>query len=461
MKNKITFLIFFCICSFQSLSAQKYFGENPDYRFTKIQKGFVMPNVYINNDGLLYFSYKDYSAKVSRYLSNGSLDKNFEFEVPGATDRKASVVYEKDGNMFIFDERYFINDVQDRLRKFLPNKTADTSFGNNGSLEIPDKKFIEFFDDFFYVIFYNSVVKKYNYNGEELNSFSIPKTYLQITRSNDGYFYIFTKSDNDMMLVNRLDSDGNKDVGFGTNGDVYCKLGIAFLGNDNSIYVVEYLGANLMQRYITKYNNQGLIDGNFANNGVYSFTYQVPQGSVKFIDAPHVLFEEGNKILLIFGLYGEPNYRGTRSFEGNYFTRLNPDGSPDATFNDTASGLYLKNNPLSFCYGIKNGIVHCWAYWQYGLDAEFMSNQFFRYDQLRAEDLDNPVKIIQNPVKDYLEITFLKDNKLKNLVIFDTSGREVFKGNQSKANVSHLPKGMYYVLVETDSKNFKFKIIKD
>ncbi|TPD71102.1 T9SS type A sorting domain-containing protein [Flavobacterium microcysteis] len=86
-----------------------------------------------------------------------------------------------------------------------------------------------------------------------------------------------------------------------------------------------------------------------------------------------------------------------------------------------------------------------------------------KQDSDKAENLAIPVSGLSyypNPVKDY--VTFLTDIEIKEVVVYDMSGRIVIQtvADNNKINLSPLPKGTYIIKTSGEIEG-SYKIIKE
>ena len=97
----------------------------------------------------------------------------------------------------------------------------------------------------------------------------------------------------------------------------------------------------------------------------------------------------------------------------------------------------------------------------HGMDYEFY------FDNLVIKNLDNldtenvtkeSIKIYPNPVQDELNIQ--TNNLVKQIEIFDLTGKKVLTSKSKNINIQHLSKGTYLVKVITDKEELTQKVIK-
>lgn len=71
--------------------------------------------------------------------------------------------------------------------------------------------------------------------------------------------------------------------------------------------------------------------------------------------------------------------------------------------------------------------------------------------------------IYPNPVKTQFNIQLKTNEKIRQLKIYNMTGQEVYDNrfHQQNHNVSHLSKGLYIVIIKTDTKSYQQKLIKE
>ena len=74
------------------------------------------------------------------------------------------------------------------------------------------------------------------------------------------------------------------------------------------------------------------------------------------------------------------------------------------------------------------------------------------------ENFNSQISVYPNPVQDQLNIQISASNF--QVTINDLQGRTVLVGNSKTLSIESLPKGVYFIVVTTDSKSFSKKIIK-
>ncbi|MCL7762149.1 T9SS type A sorting domain-containing protein [Polaribacter sp. Z014] len=71
------------------------------------------------------------------------------------------------------------------------------------------------------------------------------------------------------------------------------------------------------------------------------------------------------------------------------------------------------------------------------------------------------ISLFPNPVNDVLTIETSKNIRFKNVIIYNTLGKEIFTSSNKQVNLSKLSEGIYFIKVFTDAGNLYKKIIKE
>lgn len=85
---------------------------------------------------------------------------------------------------------------------------------------------------------------------------------------------------------------------------------------------------------------------------------------------------------------------------------------------------------------------------------------------LSKKDINNTtIKVYPNPIKDRLYVSLSSTNQNALLILYNVIGKEVLRTklstNTSQINVSHLPQGLYVVMLKTNNHTQTYKLIKE
>ncbi len=128
---------------------------------------------------------------------------------------------------------------------------------------------------------------------------------------------------------------------------------------------------------------------------------------------------------------------------------------------DTVSAAERRRNDTIFKYqGNRNPFVDHPEFVQY-----IYGNRFGSATALKAKDFENEIKLYPNPSEDLLQIDS-KSALIKELIMWDANGKEVFRNNYSAAHLtidlSTLRKGTYLVrIISADGRSATKKYLKE
>lgn len=224
------------------------------------------------------------------------------------------------------------------IAKFNTDGTFDTSFNQTGFKLTPTEAFrqlISITNDSFYILS-NSKVYKMDSQGNSDNTFGtngiVNLTYFNKAfkkDSNNNLIIVSTYSaSSSQHYARRLLSDGTLDNSFADNGlftfeSIYSFQNLALDSNDN-IFITgkDNTSSSAPKLVVFALNNNGGQNANFADNGVFELQpYVVSQGNLIQLDSE-------NKILVS----GYGNYLG---YYGLILVRLDIDGNLDTSFKNS------------------------------------------------------------------------------------------------------------------------------
>ena len=301
---------------------------------------------------------------------------------------------------------------------------------------------------------------RYNANGSVDNTFDIGEgvneSVSSIVTQPDGKvlvggnFTMFNGQPQNRIM--RLNPDGSLDttfdVGTGIENNM-SKLTIA-LQPDGKILVgghtiVTYDGQTLNKRII-RLNPDGSLDTSFEEG---------MSGGGGYINT--IMVQLDGKIIA-GGWFGGPLRN---------FTRLNSDGSVDATFLED-TGFDTFGDVFSTAIQPDEKIVVVGAFTQY--------NTYYRNGILRLhgdetadvesqsqEKASSSIRIYPNPTKDYINIT--SEEIIQSIEIYDITGRlvkaELINRFEAQQNIDNLANGTYVLKIKTDKTEVAKKIVKE
>ncbi len=85
---------------------------------------------------------------------------------------------------------------------------------------------------------------------------------------------------------------------------------------------------------------------------------------------------------------------------------------------------------------------------------------------IRTDESENKqvsFKVYPNPTKDYVNLEYPRSTKVKSIIVYDLSGKimKIERSEQYRINLVDLPKGNYYLTVETQNGRFSQPILKE
>ena len=345
---------------------------------------------------------ESYSMKLIRLNTNGSVDNTFSgYSAQNISENDVPYDFFKlsSGKILMYGSTF--------LMRFNSDGTLDTSYGNNGkrtiSFTIEDMNII---GDAIYLFDYTGkkLVKLDNESSTNIKTYNLPQSSSFYFNGSNIYISDYTNS---YIVIKKLDSNFNPVNGFGTSGTA-----------------------------------------TFSNDYV---------GSLKIFQSKGSIITESTK-----SIYNGSTLQST-DIE---YRRINPNGTLDTTFG--TAGVYKISisssepyNPWSDDYLHSNGKLYHLFYQESSNGNDVYIKRSNLPNEILAVDNFSPAKnirIIQNPVKEKLQLT---DN-LMNAKIYDVSGRETgitFNGKQT--SVESLKAGVYLINATSESgSKINLKFIK-
>lgn len=341
------------------------------------------------------------SFRMMRLNSNGSVDNSFlgySAQNVGEDDYPYGLIPLLSGKFLMYGGSY--------ITRINQNGTLDTSYAANGtrtlSIDVGD---INMIGNALYLYDYsgNKIIRLENESATTSTSYNLPQYSSIYINGNNIFIHDYTNS---FSKITKLDSNFNPVNGFGTNGTV-----------------------------------------SFSNDIGYPSIFQ-PQASIITTNSRSI-------------------YNGsTLQSTDIEYRRINPNGTFDNTFG--TAGVYKISisssepyNPWSDDYLHSNGKLYHLFYQESSNGNDVYIKRSNLPNEILAVDNFSPAKnirIIQNPVKEKLQLT---DN-LMNAKIYDVSGRETgitFNGKQT--SVESLKAGVYLINATSESgSKINLKFIK-
>ncbi len=324
------------------------------------------------------------------------------------------------------------------------------------------------------------------FNGTGFNYFQ----YKTIGVAGGDYYYnsqpLGVQPDGKILVtfvdIARFNSNGTRDLSFGTGGLVTCnKIGnyreilhsLAVLPDGSFMYLadeVQYFddGGGFSTDRVYRYTKNGTIDSSFATNGVLAI-----YNNYLFFELPPA----------IGCLTVQPDYKFLVSnagpdedFSGNVITRYLKSGNPDSTFANNGnlpnpvtqysellvSQVLLQKDSkiVTLAYPLVGVSVTGYYYISRYLNSVVPQNIVAGSTTVRADNfsVNKPLPAVllsPNPATDHLTISGL-NNKVKSVIqILNAQGKPVLQANvqdaQYNLKLDNFSAGIYYVIVSENN----------
>ena len=338
-------------------------------------------NIYVTGGAYSSNQFDVFVIKCDRY---GQLDASFGESgivvypvYPFQNDLANKILLDKNGKIMIAGTAYNKTNEDYLVMRFNKNGTLDTTFSENG-FEV-----FGFFGSF---------------NEQCYGMIIQPDEKIVLAgHSNNSYYDV---------ILTRLESNGNLDLGFGSSGIVYTDHGTSVdvaqatdlvLQPDGKIIVGGLAVLSQRTHYnMTRYNPEGAIDTSFGNNGfVYTnFTQNSDDQALA------MALQEDGKILL-----------AGQTYDGQGFISA-------ARYNNPSVLALLSLNEVT------QSAINFWP----------------------------------NPTEGKMHLEGINSNQI-NVAVYDVSGRVVLSLNSQKENDNHtlnlstLNEGLYFVKIESNEQD--------
>jgi len=332
---------------------------------------------------------------------------------------------------------YCSNYVGDTVFKFTPS--GDVSSFITG-LNTPNGLAFNSVDELYVCDGQGNMIYKYDIDGNQLDSFSVPGHPSGIVKSPDSDIMIFTKYQGNS--IHSLAPDGTEDL-ISDADDLNGPVGLAFDDNGD-LYV-----GNYTNREIYKVLNNGDLDfiaevptdgGSMPNLGFIAFGQGFLWGTTMGSDKIYRINQnEVNDVVLFAG-----SSQGSMDGDLSDATFNTPNG---ILFNDSEDTIYITD------FGTKN--------------LRIISDVILGFnDQIEK---NNSLKIYPNPAVDTIRVsTVLNHIGDYRIRISDISGKTIYNYNghsdqllfSRDIDVSSLKNGVYLVTMTSGNKSVSMKMVK-
>ena len=408
--------------------------------------------------------------KFIRLNADGTKDTSF-LTGTGFDNIVNTIVVQPDGKILVGGSFNQYNNVSvGKIIRLNSDGTIDTTFSAGAGVDSsvfsivvqPDGKILVGGNFSYYNLTTTYAMIRLNADGSRDMTFDTQSLFAfldsvhTIVLQNDGKIIVGGDFTNNIV---RLNPDGSKDLTFniGTGFDSYV-LAIA-LQYDGKIIIGGYFKIFNNDAYhnvrIIRLNSDGTKDMTFDSESGFN----PGSGFGPFVRT--IALQPDNKIL-IGGYFSIFNGN-----EANNFTRLNPDGTQDTTFN-IGQGFkgVLSNKSIinSISLQVDGKILLGGFFANYkGSNESAMLIGLHSGLNLRTENFhnSNSFTISPNPVKDFLHIQSNDFTAITTVKIYDLQGKLIQETSTTTIPVSSFAKGLYIVKVTTENGELNKKFVKE
>ena len=472
------------------------FGNFPGYTIAEQDYGYSDILVLDQNIYALSASASE-NLNVSKYNLNGIIDTTFGED----GFKNISGAYNAFSTMFNYaqflhisaDNRLLITTGHDfnTVNKVLATKlnsdgTLDTSYGVSGQVlsTLPGKFTVNAVrkstDDEFW-IFGNNSIEENDFQGSQIiikidsqgnydTSFGTNGIfYLPFNESIDAaYFsgesiYFFNRGDSEYLTKFDLNTL-SYDLQFAGDGQLQIDNFFpfqeirSFAIDGNDIYVLcDFTSENQSsETFVVKYSNE-VVDSTFGINGIGRFPFL----NTDILYIASFSIKKHSETLFIFGEIATTQNVSTSS---SFFAKLNLDGSVNENFGN--GGVYIdtlfevSTLPTSYVYQENSIIIAGMTLLPEILGQPFMAKYRVQNNLATVQNNVPNFSFYPNPVQDFLH--FQNAEEISSIAIYDVVGRLIKSTliSEDRIDLSFLQTGNYIVKATTPSKVLTFKILK-
>jgi hypothetical protein len=403
---------------------------------------------------------------------------------------------QNDGSIYIYN-------LPSTLRKLTSEGTPYPGFGNNGLINnvLPNAGLISINNQNIFLVS-NNKIAKYDLNGNPDLSFGINGIFT----SSDLIVKIFANPDSSLFYISddkirKLSSNGQIDNSFEINVHSYGSTVAEFfvIGNNMYVYDSNASSSTINNRFIKKYDLNGVQDMTYGNSGSLHFPntpkfdmtsgeiYQSVSAGIQKYTSTGVLDNsfgiggiasvdnglgfgkvviDSNNNILFFGGISDLQNNVTRIF------RLKHNGDMDNTFNNGSYRYVGNEGAISQVRLIDDNTYVTLGDKTYSIPISsyrfYRNNKFVR--TLNQSDItlstqeintkkDN-LQIYPNPAIDFITIKKSDTEKISKVNIFAMTGELVISGSETKIDIRNLPAGNYILEAKSEKNKYIGKFIK-
>ncbi len=462
--KKSYFFILALILNFHFIGAQ-FIKLDPHYTPVEDENPIHGPGdsrFVIAKTGHIYK--RNFSGNIVKYLPNGNVDTSFgtNGSITPPQNMYYPIAVDDNGLYLISINGNSSNNIQ-LVAKYYLNGGLDTSFGINGVADLSSG--LPSSNGFIGDILINNDQSLYVRNDSSVikvlptgiidtvfgtKNFVNP---IKILRTSNNFLLVYYKSTPNQGMITKYLPQGNLDISFGNAGELILQnafnastITSAYINGLNEIFVSLSTG-------LIKYTATGSLDMSFGNNGLFSLSSMVGNiSSSNDVSISKVDFDNNNKIVLF----------GTRIYitdVQDFLGRVNVDGTKDNSFNENGTPSYYISPIVGVTFGIYNAKVisndeficlrklRIAIIWREHKAIKYINSS----SPLSVNENDNKLGDLyfNNPFNN--ELTFNLKEKIKNVELYDESGKLILSGNTATLNTSSLVKGIYFIKITTES----------
>jgi uncharacterized delta-60 repeat protein len=275
----------------------------------------------------------------------------------------------------------------------------------------------------------------------------------------DGKIVVAGTSGMDFAAI-RLNTDGSLDTSFDTDGKVKTPVTIGediatalTLQNDGKIILAGVTNAPGNLNLLVRYNTDGSLDASFDSDGMVITSNTCTVYGVKV--------QTNGKIVAV------GTYPVSASLDF-VVIRYNADGTVDLTFDNdgvVTTDLGFGTDDIAYATSIQaNGKIVVVGH---GNNAGYNNFMVVRYHPDNSNSVDNLTEsafsFYPNPTSGILNIQHQENGF--SIQITNNIGQQVYfencTTNKSSINIHHLPAGIYFLTLQSDSQSFTSRFVKE
>lgn len=441
------------LCLNYNGSKNNSFGNNGVLNFNIANQLYIVTGSKLHEGFIYVFGYIDTSNDdvfIVKISLNGLLDGNFGtngvvIQDFGASDAVLNDILFLENNKIIGVGTKKDTSSKLFLTKYFTDGSVDFTFGENG---------FKLFD----------VTQSSDNFGVSL--FNYQNGYLIAGKSN--FFNSSTSVNQHELLLIKVDVNGEYIADFGSGGQKKVPFGETYSGEysivdfylkNNDLFFSTYLGYSFSSQY--KYFNKYNLDNEILNTVLFHLPFSFPYF---IVDDNEKIYYTGTErcspptasnCSRDFKLYRrdfngtlDTSFNSTGNFAHNFFPQ-------DVISDDRSSVFYIHSDGKIFITG---NVYNPYSTNGTGIGMVRISNSPLAIVETESFDF----AVFPNPVKDMLDINYGNNDIIDNISIYTLLGEKIFNSNEKldKINVSNFNKGIYFIRLISEEKEYTKRFIK-